>query len=89
MKLKALIKENVFRNFTRVYPADFKKFAIQYKKIDNNNVVKSEKDYDEYKIYYGFKKGQRQAEWKYIEDEMKLYSDMSDSDVWRIKNGRI
>jgi hypothetical protein len=69
-------------------PHDFKKFVIQYAKMDKNNVFKSEKDFDEFKIYYGFKKGSRQAEWKYIEDEMKLYSDMSDSDIWRIKDGK-
>lgn len=89
MKLRDLLTENIFKNFTKMYPVDLKKFVLQYKKMDKNNIVKSEIDFDEFKIYYGFKKGQRQAEWKYIEDEMKLYSDMNDNEVWRIKDGKI
>lgn len=88
MKLRDLLSEGMFRNYTKITPVDFKKFALQYKKLDKNNLVKAEEDYDEFKIYYGFKKGQKQAEWKYIESDMKLHSDMNDADVWRIKNGK-
>jgi len=88
MKLRDLLSEGMFRNYTKMSPAEFRKFALQYKKLDKNNLVKAEEDYDEFKIYYGFKRGQRQAEWKYIEDDMKLHSDMNDKDIWRISNDK-
>jgi len=81
MKLRDLISESVFRNWTKIVgEVDFKRFVKNYKKLDKTNVVAGSNG-----EYYGFKKGSKEAEWKYIEDESKLYSDMNDTEVHQIK----
>ena len=73
----------IFRNWTKIQPYQAKAFMANYKKADKKNKIVSEKDYEDYKIFYGFKKGTKIAEWKYIEDEMKIYSDMNDSEIYK------
>lgn len=87
MKLKSLISE-IFRNWTEMTPGYFNKFADNYKKLNKDNRVLVDKSGEE-PVYYGTKKGSKTAEWKYIQDEFKIYSDMKDQDIWKLQRGQL
>jgi hypothetical protein len=88
MKLKSLLSENIFRNWTEMTPGYFTKFADNYKKLNKDNRVLVDKSGEE-PVYYGTKKGSKTAEWKYDKDTFKIYSDMNDKDIWKIQRGQL
>lgn len=74
----------IYSNWVELTPAYFEDFKKAWLAKDKNNVVYDEIDYDDVKIYYGAKSKSKEGEWKYIEDEYKLYTDLSTREVWQI-----
>jgi hypothetical protein len=83
-KLKRSMNEGIFRNYTKMLPADARKLTDAWLRKDKNN--RAGKDKDGY--IYGYVKGSKEAIWKYVEEDFRVYSDMSDREIWRIVRGR-
>jgi hypothetical protein len=71
---------NTVKNF---YPADFIKFVAGYKKTSPNIKVLQSTDDD---LYYGFFKGDTEAQFKYDRDDLSLMTDLTKTQVFQIVN---
>ena len=74
-KLREMIKEviqeaGMFTDYHQLNRAYMDKFIKNYKKLNRKNVVKKKGD-----DIYGFRKGEREAHWKY-DDSYKLHYDI-------------
>jgi hypothetical protein len=69
---------NTVKNF---YPADFMNFVKGYKKTSPNIKIVQSKDDD---LYYGFFKGDTEAQFKYDKDDLSLMTDLTKTQVFQI-----
>ena len=76
-QLREMIREviqeaGMFDDYHELNPAYMDKFIKSYKKLNSKNVVKKKGDYT-----YGFRKGEREAHWKFDNDDYKLQYDIA------------
>ena len=69
---KSINEAGMFDDYHELNPAYMDKFIKSYKKLNNKNVVKKKGDYT-----YGFRKGEREAHWKFDNDDYKLHYDIA------------
>ena len=84
-KLREMIKEviqeaGMFTDYHQLNRAYMDKFIKNYKKLNRKNVVKKKGD-----DIYGFRKGEREAHWKY-DDDYKLHYDIDKAKVLGLIN---
>ena len=70
MKKESINEAGIFDDYHQLNPAYMDKFIKNYKKLNSKNLVKK-KGGD----VYGFRKGEREAHWKF-DDDYKLYYDI-------------
>ncbi len=69
-QFKQINEAGMFDDYYELNPAYLSKFIKSYKKLNSKNLVKKKGDYT-----YGFRKGEREAHWKY-DDDYKLHYDI-------------
>jgi len=87
MKLMNLIRENeMFDDWVKLIPSDYKKLASNYKNLNPNNTIevdtKTMKQLGETDpIYVGYNKKTKTIHWKWISGQYKLYLDYKDKRI--------
>ncbi len=71
-QFKQINEAGMFDDYYELNPAYLSKFIKSYKKLNSKNVVKKKGDYT-----YGFRKGEREAHWKFDNDDYKLQYDIA------------
>ena len=67
--------ENIFANrMEDILPKDYEKFAKNFLSLHKDNKITKDKN----GFLIGFRKGKKQALWKYIPDDMQIYYDKED-----------
>ena len=72
-KMESINEAGMFDDYHELNPAYMDKFIKNYKKLNRKNVVKKKGD-----DIYGFRKGEREAHWKF-DDNYKLHYDIDKS----------
>ena len=67
---ESINEAGMFDDYHELNPAYMKKFIKNYKKLNSKNLVKKKGD-----VVYGFRKGKREAHWKF-DDDYKLHYDI-------------
>ena len=70
MKKESINEAGIFDDYHQLNPAYMDKFIKNYKKLNSKNLVKKSGG-----DVYGFRKGEREAHWKY-DDDYKLHYDI-------------
>jgi Zn-dependent M32 family carboxypeptidase len=83
MILEEIVSESeIFRNNVRLLPNEFEKFKRNYESLSNKHTAKKDKD----GVWWGFRKGQKEADWRYMEDSsygsFKLLTDLDQKQVF-------
>ena len=71
-QFKQINEAGMFDDYYELNPAYLSKFIKSYKKLNSKNLVKKKGDYT-----YGFRKGEREAHWKFDNDDYKLQYDIA------------
>ena len=71
-QFKQINEAGMFTDYYELNPAYLSKFIKSYKKLNSKNVVKKKGDHT-----YGFRKGEREAHWKFDNDDYKLQYDIA------------
>jgi len=66
-------------------PYEYNKFVESYKELHPDNMVSYDKKQD---MTYGFRKGSKEAHWKYDHDTFKLQHSEKDRDVLGLIHGK-
>ena len=77
-------KYDSFVDYIELIPADYKKFLKNWKKLDSKHKTGKKGGF-----IWGFKKGDKVAQWKYSEDSFKLYHSTDRDSLWDIYHGNV
>ena len=80
---EAFLSEGVFNTYNELVGYEYREFVDAFKKLDKDNVVTYDKKED---VEYGYKKGSKEALWKYFKDAGKIYHSEKDRDVLGLIN---
>ena len=82
-----LIKEQkeLFKNNTYLSQSDFRKFKNNFLKLNALEHVSLKKN----DSFFGFKKGSKQALWRFDMENDELWSDLKDKDIYSLALGRL
>jgi hypothetical protein len=79
------ISEGIFMTYNQMTPYEYNKFVESYKELHPDNMVAYDKKQD---MTYGFRKGSKEAHWKYDHDTFKLQHSEKDRDVLGLIHGK-
>lgn len=77
------VYENIFTDYDELVGYEFQEFMKSYLSLHPNN----ETYYDSREDYtYGYRKGQKEAHWKYDHEDFRLYHDIKNKQVLNLIN---